>query len=247
MDILGDPLLLKRLLVILQVIWIDGVLSIDNAAALAVLAEPLPDDVPPPWPVNFKWLGSQQQSALKVGMWMAWIFRAAFLFLGVWLLTGPLHVIGGVIGGVWLLWLTYQHFFRSGDKELRKLDSQHFWHAIFWIEITDLTFSWDNISAIVTLSQEVWTLIVGVVISVPLIRIAATKLIPVMERMPTLEHAAYVLIGIIGVELEIGALFSYRLDEVTQFFVSIAVITAALIYHFAIFKRTHTEEVSIPS
>lgn len=232
MDLLGDPMII-RLLVVLQVIWIDGVLSIDNAAALAVLAEPLPNDQSPPWPLHYRWLGSQQQCALKVGMWMAWIFRGALLFLGVWILTGPFHVIGGVIGGLWLFWLVYQHFFRPGDKELRKLEANHFWRAIFWIEVTDLTFSWDNISAIATLSKEVWTLIVGVVLSVPLIRFAATRLIPIMERMPVLEHAAYVLIGVIGIELEVDALSSYRIDEVVQFAISLTIIVLAVAFHYA--------------
>lgn len=245
MDIAGDPLILTRVLVILQVIWIDTILSIDNAAALAVLAEPLPNDQPPPWPLNWKWLGSQQECALKVGMWMAWLFRGVLLFLAVWILTGPLHTIGGVIGGAWLLWLTFQHFFRPGDKGLKPVDGHQFWRAIFWIEVTDLTFSWDNISAIATLSKEVWTLIVGVVISVPLIRFAATRLIPIMERMPTLEHAAYVLIGVIGLELEVEALTPLNIDEVTQFFISAAIVALALIYHFTIFKRAHTG-VSFP-
>lgn len=222
---------------ILQVIWIDGILSIDNAAALAVLAEPLPNDQSPPWPINWRFLGSQQQCALKVGVWMAFIFRGALLFAGVWILTGPLHTIGGVIGGLWLFWLVYKHFFKEGTDSDRKLNPNQFWHSIFWIEVTDLTFSWDNISAIVTLSTEVWTLIIGVLLSVPMIRFAATKMIPIMERMPVLEHAAYVLIGVIGVELEIDALTNTRIDEIVQFAISIAIIVLAVAYHYAFGRR----------
>lgn len=228
----GDPLLIRRLLIILQVIWIDGVLSIDNAAALAVLAEPLPDDQSPPWPMHWRWLGSQQQCALKVGMWMAWIFRSIFLFAGVWILTGPLHIIGGVVGGLWLFWLVWRHFFSKGEEHERALPASHFWRSIFWIEVTDLTFSWDNISAIVTLTTEVWTLIIGIMISVPMIRFAATKLIPIMERIPTIEHAAYVLIGVIGIELEVNALSNYRVDEVLQFAISLAIVVCAFIWHY---------------
>lgn len=242
MEIIADPLLLRRLLVILQVVWIDGVLSIDNAAALAVLAEPLPNDQPPPWPINWRWLGSQQQCALKVGMWMAFIFRGALLFAAVWLLTGPIHTIGSIIGGLWLLWLVYQHFFLGGDKHLRTLNPSRFWTSIFWIEVTDLSFSWDNISAIATLSTEVWTLIVGTVLSVPLIRFAATKLIPIMERMPTLEHAAYVLIGVIGIELFISALTTYRIDEIVQFGISLSIIVLAVIYHYSRMRLSSTSE-----
>lgn len=232
MDWAGDPLLIRRLLVILQVIWIDGVLSIDNAAALAVLAEPLPNDQSPPRPLHWKWLGSQQQCALKVGMWMAWLFRSVFLFAGVWILTGPFHTIGGILGGLWLFWLVYRHFWGNSEDANRALPVSHFWRSIFWIEVTDLTFSWDNISAIVTLTTEVWTLIVGILISVPMIRFAATRLIPIMERFPTLEHAAYVLIGAIGVELEVAALSNYRIDEVMQFAISMGIIVSAFFWHY---------------
>src|SRR6185437_5388959 len=184
-------LFLVNLLIIVQVIWVDGILSIDNAAALAVLAEPLPDDQPAPRPLHWKWLGSQRQCALKLGMWMAFIFRGLLLIGAVWLLTGPIHVIGGILGALWLFWLVYRHFFSSDDGDPKPLDTSHFWKFIFWIEITDLTFSWDNISAVAALSTDTVLLIVGMCISVAFIRFAATTLIPVLERVPELAHAAY--------------------------------------------------------
>lgn len=240
MDWLADPTLLRRLLVILQVIWIDAVLSIDNAAALAVLAEPLPTDKPAPWPLG--WLGSQQQSALKAGMWMAFIFRGILLALAVYILTGPAHLIGSVIGALWLFALVIKHFFPQFPLRLPEVNANlstvsQYWIAIGWIEVTDLTFSFDNVSAIAALSTEWITLMIGIVISVPMIRFAATKMIPLMGRMPSLEHAAYVLIGIIGVELLITRISTNRIDEIVQFFISISVVVMAVIYHYISTRR----------
>ncbi|MHA8094939.1 DUF475 domain-containing protein [Aquirufa lenticrescens] len=81
------------LMVILNLIIIESLLSVDNAAVLATMVMDLPEN--------------QREKALKFGIWGAYLFRglamifAAFL-LGFWWLK-PL-------GGVYLLWLVVDQF-----------------------------------------------------------------------------------------------------------------------------------------
>ena len=81
------------LMVILNLILIESLLSVDNAAVLATMVMDLPEN--------------QRDKALKYGIWGAYVFRgvamvfAAFL-LGFWWLK-PL-------GGMYLLWLAVDQF-----------------------------------------------------------------------------------------------------------------------------------------
>src|SRR3954471_24052079 len=83
----------KALLVVLNLVIIESLLSVDNAAVLATMVMDLPRE--------------QRGKALKYGIWGAYIFRglamifAAFL-LGFWWLK-PL-------GGMYLLWLVADQF-----------------------------------------------------------------------------------------------------------------------------------------
>ena len=62
--------------IILQLIFLEGILSIDNAAVIGALLTPLPSDQHVPWPKGLKrigeWLhpmlGNQRMAALRVGL-----------------------------------------------------------------------------------------------------------------------------------------------------------------------------------
>src|SRR4030095_9343620 len=77
------------IVIIVQLIFLEGILSIDNAAVLGVLVSPLPDDKGIPWPVGLKkvgkrlepLLGQQRIAALRVGLLGAYLGRGTMLFL----------------------------------------------------------------------------------------------------------------------------------------------------------------------
>ena len=62
-------------IIVLQLIFLEGILSIDNAAVIGALVSPLPNDQRVPWPKALKrlgdWLhpllGDQRNAALRVG------------------------------------------------------------------------------------------------------------------------------------------------------------------------------------
>ena len=77
------------IIIILQLIFLEGILSIDNAAVIGALVSPLPDDERVVWPRALQWLGdrlhpllgNQRMAALRVGLLGAYIGRGSMLFL----------------------------------------------------------------------------------------------------------------------------------------------------------------------
>ena len=81
---------------------LEGLLSADNALVVAVMILGLPR--------------RQQKQALRYGLVGAFAFRIAATLLAVYLIR---LAFVKLLGGLYLVYLTYQHFFRSGDAEQR--------------------------------------------------------------------------------------------------------------------------------
>src|SRR5712692_10217513 len=95
---------LSVLFIILQLIYLEGILSIDNATVLAAMVAPLPRDAPIPWPKFLRFvaapvhraLGGQRLAALKVGLLGAYVGRAAMLLSASWVIQNRwLLLLGG--------------------------------------------------------------------------------------------------------------------------------------------------------
>jgi tellurite resistance protein TerC len=95
--------------IMLQVILIDGILSLDNAAVLGAMAAKLPPNTPAPLaPWLSRILGkNQQDAALKVGLIGAYVGRALMLCLVGFIIAFPLLKI---LGALYLLNLVAEHF-----------------------------------------------------------------------------------------------------------------------------------------
>src|SRR5512135_3681895 len=84
--------------VVIQLIFLEGILSIDNAAVLGAMVSVLPTDKPTPWPKTLQFLqaftdrvfGMQQAAALKVGLLGAYVGRGTMLVLAAWVIGNPL-------------------------------------------------------------------------------------------------------------------------------------------------------------
>jgi tellurite resistance protein TerC len=194
-------------LIIIQVILLDGILSIDNAAALAGIAATLPKE--------------QQPKALRAGIIGAYVGRGLMLLLVGFLLTYPWLQL---VGAAYLLYLCGIHFF--GWRELFDFNFHGlsgFWKTVILIEIADLAFSLDNVAAVVALSPHIWIIILGVCISIVIMRFAAQIFIKLIEAEPSLEHAAFYLIFAIAVEL-ILKFFHIEINSYIQFGISMLII-----------------------
>jgi tellurite resistance protein TerC len=95
--------------IMVQVILIDGILSLDNAAVLGAMAAKLPPNAPAPLaPWLRRTLGkNQQEAALKVGLIGAYAGRALMLCLVGFIIAFPLLK---VLGALYLLNLVAEHF-----------------------------------------------------------------------------------------------------------------------------------------
>ena len=77
------------IIIILQLIFLEGILSIDNAAVLGAMVTPLPSDKAIPWPEGMgrfahyldPLLGNQRMAALRVGLLGAYLGRGLMLVL----------------------------------------------------------------------------------------------------------------------------------------------------------------------
>jgi len=185
------------LFVIGNILLMETLLSIDNAAVLALMVRKLPKE--------------QQPKALEYGIWGAFILRGACLALvsvliSVWWLK--------VIGGLYLIYLCYGHFSKANDTIEEASDPDDsaifkwfhkylgvFWSTVALVEIMDLTFSLDNIFAVTAFTKYIGLICVGVFVGIISMRFVAAQFIKLIEKFPFLENIAFIVIGILGVKL----------------------------------------------
>jgi len=140
--------MITTLLVFLNILLIEIVLSIDNASVLAVV-------------VNKKLVGPDaRKKALRYGIIGAYLFRGLSLALVSWILYNP--SVGAwfkILGGLYLCYLFYTHLTPEADsveegnmgfleKLTQRLGINNFWSTVIMVEFLDIVFSMDNSSKI---------------------------------------------------------------------------------------------------
>jgi len=233
---------LSAFVIILQLIYLESILSVDNAAVLAAMVKRLPRDEPIPWPRGLRFaarpvhrvLGGQRLAALKVGLLGAYAGRAAMLILAAWVIHNRWLLLGG---GLYLIKLAVDHL---GEKpqaartapprgaEVRA--ERGFWGVVLAVELVDLAFSLDNVVAAVALSRELWVVMAGVFLGIVTMRVAAGAFSSLTARYPVLEATAYLLILTIGLELLVEDLFHIRLGDLVKFAISLGTVLLSLVY-----------------
>jgi len=176
--------LIEALPVIVSLIIIEGLLSVDNALAIAAMANHLP--------------GRQKYLALKFGIIGAYFFRGLCLAFAAWIIENPWLKI---CGAAYLVYLMCDHFRGSEDSksaDISKIAQRGFFGTIAAIEIMDLSLSVDNVVAAVAMSPKLWVVCTGVFIGILALRFVAGACIRLIEKFPILEHTAFILVGYVG-------------------------------------------------
>ncbi len=177
--------LLDAVPVIISLIIIEGLLSVDNALAIAAMASHLP--------------GKQKYLALKLGIIGAYFFRGLCLAFAAWIIENPWLKI---CGAAYLIYLMCQHFTSAGDEDSDgSKDTENkrgFWATIIAIEVMDLSLSVDNVVAAVAMSPKLWVVCLGVFIGILALRFVAGACIRLIEKFPILADTAFILIGYVG-------------------------------------------------
>ncbi|MEI6872283.1 MAG: hypothetical protein WCL08_08370 [Verrucomicrobiota bacterium] len=171
--------------VIISLVIIEGLLSVDNALAIAAMARHLPEQ--------------QRKRALQFGIIGAYFFRGVCMALASWIIENPWLKIAG---SAYLICLMCSHFAKRtgcGNAESEGSGvSGGFLATVLSIEVMDLSLSVDNVVAAVAMSPKLWVVCTGVFIGILALRFVAGACMKLIEKFPILEETAFLLIGYVG-------------------------------------------------
>ena len=170
---------------ILEVAWINILLSGDNAIVIAMACRSLPDNI--------------RQWGIISGSAAAIVLRIIFAFIVTWLMRVPyLQAVGGVL----LLWIAVS-LASGGDDDGHEVKAHSsLWNAVGTIAVADAAMSLDNVLAIAAIARDdYWLFIFGLILSIPLIVVGATVITKLLSRLPILIWAGAALLGMIAGEM----------------------------------------------
>jgi YkoY family integral membrane protein len=180
------------LITIALLVALEGLLSADNALVMAIMVLGLPK--------------SQHRGALRYGLVGGFAFRIAAT-----LLASSLIRIGWIrlIGGLYLLYLTYSHFRGGEGTDDRRqvpaakgmLGLSPFWATVVRVEVINLAFSIDSILVAVAMSPKLWVVIAGGILGIIAMRLVVGQLLGLVERYPALVDGAFIIIAWVGAKL----------------------------------------------
>lgn len=225
----------QSLIIVFNLVLIESLLSVDNAAVIATMVMDLPPD--------------KRKMALRYGILGAYIFRGICLVFAAWLIKiwwlKPL-------GGLYLIYLAVDYFRRKStpnkeDDSLRKEDTWFykmtigtlgtFWATVVAVEFVDLAFSLDNVFAAVAFTDNIYLICTGVFIGILAMRFVAQWFVVLLERFPFLETSAFAVIGILGFKLSFSFVCHFfedhewaRLMESETSDIITSIITAAFFF-----------------
>ena len=169
-----------ELLQLVQIIWINIILSGDNAVVIAMACRGLPPD--------------KQRPGMVLGALFAVLLRIVFTVVVATLLSTPFLKL---VGGCLLLWIAVKLVLGEDEDSGGVVkQTEQLWHAIRTVAIADAVMSLDNVLAIAAVAKDSMTmLIVGLVISVPLIVAGSAVIMALLGRLPILVWAGAALLG----------------------------------------------------
>lgn len=234
------PFDLNFIYIILQVIFLEGILSIDNAAVLGAMVSVLPKDQMIPWPGPLKSfgppvhriLGGQRSAALKVGLLGAYFGRGLMLVLASFVIRN--HFLK-ILGAAYLIKLAFENLGEPepGEEDqtrAKSVEGKGFWSVVIAVELADLAFSLDNVVAVVALSDNLWIVMFGVAIGIITMRFAAGIFTLMILKEPILKPAAYIVVFNIGAELLLHEFWGIEFNSTLKFMISAGTLVLAVIY-----------------
>jgi YjbE family integral membrane protein len=170
---------------ILQIIWIDLLLSGDNAVVIALACRSLPERVR-------KW-------GIIFGAAVAILLRIIFAAIIAHLLAIPfLKVVGGLL----LVWIAIKLAKGEEAEERNVAASDKLYKAVWTIAIADAVMSLDNVVAIAAVSRgDPWLFGFGLALSIPLIMVGSQLILKMIEKFPVIVWAGAALLGWIAGEM----------------------------------------------
>ena len=185
MDLLWSPVFWVGLV---KIIWINIILSGDNAVVIALAARSLPP--------------AQQKKAILLGSGAAVLMRVALTLIAAKLLAmSYLQIAGGLL----LLWIGFQLLGDEQEGDGVMEEQGNLMSAVRTILLADLVMSLDNVIAVAAAARgDNVLLVLGLVISIPLVVFGSTLMMKLMERYPIIVTFGAALIGWVAGETIVG-------------------------------------------
>ncbi|TCR61160.1 TerC family protein [Bosea sp. BK604] len=186
MDLLtsfADPLIWGKLF---QIIALNIVLSGDNAVVIALACRALAP--------------SQRATGIALGAGVAVLLRVVFTVAIASLLNMPfLHIIGAGL----LIWIAVKLVVEDGESDEDSIAANSkLWKAVQTVAIADIVMSLDNVLAIAAVAKDsLPLLVIGLLISIPLIVVGASLITSLLTRFPILVWAGAALLGWVAGEM----------------------------------------------
>ncbi|MGG0413656.1 TerC family protein [Peribacillus simplex] len=192
-------LLLEYGWVLIILIFLEGLLSADNALVLAIMSKHLPKE--------------QQKKAINIGLLLAFIFRIGAIFIISYLF----HVWQvQAIGAAYLIFIALKHLLKK-DHEGKEEKGKSYRMTVAQIALADIAFAIDSILAAVALvialpdtpmgdiggmdGAKFIVILLGAIAGLIVIRFAAGYFVKILTERPSLETAAMLIVGWVGVKL----------------------------------------------
>jgi len=174
---------------LLKIVVVNILLSGDNAVVIALACRSLPD--------------KYRNTAVIAGSAGAVAIRVLFCVIIAWLMAIPAIKL---IGGVLLLWIGVKLMVpEDGHDGDSVKSSASLWGAVQTIIIADVVMSLDNVIAIVAAARnDIVLIVIGLLMSVPLIIFGSQLLMKVLNRYPALVTLGAGLLGWLAGEIMAG-------------------------------------------
>ncbi|AXI30196.1 MULTISPECIES: TerC family protein [Priestia] len=163
---------------LLQIIFLDLILSGDNAIVIAMAARNVPKDL--------------QKRAILIGTGGAIGLRLLFAAIIVPLLKIPLI---GAVGGLMLVWIAYKLLADNHEHGDNPQGGATVWSAVKTIIIADAVMSLDNVLALAGVAHEFVPIMIGVLISIPIIIWGSSFIMKAMEKFPVIIYAGAAMLA----------------------------------------------------
>lgn len=192
----------EAILALLTLTGLEIVLGIDNIIFIAILTGKLPRE--------------NQKSARMIGLGLAMFMRIALLLSLSWVmsLTEPVFTVWDqafsgrdlilLIGGLFLMAkaTTEIHQKLEGQEHERSVKAKVSFGAILvQIALLDIIFSLDSVITAVGMAQQVWIMIVAVILAVAVMMVFSGVIVRFIEKHPTFKMLALSFLLLIGVML----------------------------------------------
>jgi YjbE family integral membrane protein len=177
---------------LLKIIWVNILLSGDNAVVIAMAARNLAP--------------AHQRRAIIFGSGAAIVLRVVLTLFAVQLLQLPWLKL---IGAVMLLWIGIQ-LLAADDEGAEVHASTSPWAAVRTILVADLVMSLDNVIAVAAAANSapeplrLSLLVLGLGLSIPLIIFGSTLLLRLMDKVPAIVTLGAALLGFVAGEMAVS-------------------------------------------